>query len=207
MDLKQLRSFVAVAEELSFTAAARRLHISQPPLSMQIMALEQSMGVQLFDRSRRSITLTEAGQVLLPQVRRVLAELSSAVELSQRTGRGEAGLLRVAFTGSVPLVPAFADLIRRFRQERPLTRLEIEHLPTGEQLQALEERRIDVGLVRPAQAFQPPQHLSLTGFWQDELRVVVPDRHPLGRTRHPVSIEALVAEPLILFPQIGRAHV
>lgn len=201
MDLRQLRYFVAVAEELSFTAAAQRLNISQPPLSMQIMALEEAVGTKLIDRSRRHISLTEAGRVFLEQARATLSQLSNAVELTQRAGRGEAGLLRVAFTGSVPLVPGFAALIRTFRQEWPLARLEIMHMATGPQLQALEDRHIDVGLLRPSPQFQPPPHVRFTPFWKDELRVVLPADHPLCAHDGPIPIRALGGQPLILFPR------
>lgn len=201
MDLRQLRYFVAVAEELSFTVAARRLNISQPPLSMQVMALESEIGVQLIDRTHRSIALTEAGKVFLEQARQTLSLLANGVELTQRAGRGEAGLLRVAFTGSVPLVPGFAALIKAFRREWPLARLQIEHMPTGTQLQALEEGRIDVGLLRPSPQFRPPAHLMLTEFWRDELRVVLPEGHALTRISGPIAVRSVASEPLILFPR------
>jgi DNA-binding transcriptional LysR family regulator len=201
MDLRQLRYFVAVAEELSFTAAARRLNISQPPLSMQVMALEAAIGVQLIDRTHRSISLTDAGKVFLEQARQTLSQMAHGVEMTQRAGRGEAGLLRVAFTGSVPLVPGFATLIKAFRREWPLARLQIEHMPTGTQLQALEQGRIDVGMLRPSPHFRPPEHLVLTEFWKDALCVVLPEGHALAGSRQPIAVKAVAAQPLILFPR------
>jgi len=201
MDLRQLRYFVAVAEELSFTAAARRLNISQPPLSMQIRALEDALGARLFERAHRSIALTEAGRVFLEQARLTLSQMAHAVQLAQLADRGEAGLLRIAFTGSVPLVPGFARLIKTFRAERPLARLEIAHMPTGQQLQALEERRIDIGLLRPAPQFQPPGHLHFTPFWKDELRVAMSSDHPLAARKGRISVKELARYPLILFPR------
>ncbi|MBO1113804.1 LysR substrate-binding domain-containing protein [Bordetella petrii] len=201
MDLRQLRYFVAVAEEASFTAAARRLNISQPPLSMQIKALEEALGAPLFERAHRSLRLTDAGLVFLEQARLTLSQMASAVQLAQLAGRGEAGLLRIAFTGSVPLVPGFARLVKTFRRERPLARLEIAHMPTGQQLQALQERRIDIGLLRPAPQFQPPPHLAFMPFWKDELRVAVPSDHPLAAHPGRISVKALAPYPLILFPR------
>lgn len=201
MDLRQLRYFVAVAEELSFTAAARRLNISQPPLSMQIMALEATLGVQLIDRRHRNISLTDAGKVFLEQARQTLSQLANGVEMTQRAARGEAGLLRLAFTGSVPLVPGFASLIKAFRREWPLARLQIEHMPTGVQLKALEEGRIDVGMLRPSPYFRPPGHLVLTAFWRDELCVVLPEGHALANGRQPLPVQAVASMPLILFPR------
>ncbi|OWT57568.1 LysR family transcriptional regulator [Candidimonas nitroreducens] len=201
MGLRQLRYFVAVAEERNFTAAAQRLNISQPPLSMQIKALEEALGVHLFDRTHRRVRLTEAGAVFLEQARLTLGQLDSAVQLTKLAVQGGTGLLRVAFTGSVPLVPGFATLVRTFREGFPHARLHIEHMPTGPQLQALEERHIDVGLLRPAPQFQPPPHLQLTPFWRDELRVVVPTDHFLAKRKGRIAIEDLAAEPLILFPR------
>lgn len=201
MDLRQLRYFVAVAEEGSFTAAARRLNISQPPLSMQIKALEDALNARLFDRAHRGIELTEAGRVFLEQARLTLAQLSNAVQLTQLAERGETGVLRVAFTGSVPLVPGFATMMRTFRAERPLARLEISHMATGQQLQALQERRIDVGLLRPAPQFQPPQHLTFKPFWRDELRVAMAADHPLAKRAEPIAVQDLAGWPFVLFPR------
>lgn len=196
-----MRYFVAVAEELNFTTAAQRLNISQPPLSMQIKALEETLGARLFDRAHRNVALTEAGAVFLEQARLTLSQLDSAVQLTKLAVQGRTGLLRIAFTGSVPLVPGFARLVRTFREGFPQARLQIAHMPTGPQLQALEERHIDIGLLRPAPQFLPPPHLQLTPFWQDELRVVVPTDHFLAKRRGRIAIEDLAAEPLILFPR------
>lgn len=200
-DLRQLRYFVAVAEEGSFTAAAHRLNISQPPLSMQIKALESALGARLFDRAHRGIELTEAGKAFLEQVRLILAQLSNAVEIAQLAQRGQTGVLRVAFTGSVPLVPGFSKMIRSFRSERPLARLEICHMATGQQLQALQERRIDIGLLRPAPQFQPPPHLVFKPFWKDELRVVMSSDHPLAERAGCIAVRDLAGWPLVLFPR------
>jgi len=201
MDLRQIRYFVAVAEEGSFTAAARRLNISQPPLSMQIKALEDALGARLFERAHRGICLTEAGRVFLEQARLTLSQLASAVQLAKLAERGEAGLLRIAFTGSVPLVPGFARLVRTFRAQFPLARLEIVHMPTGQQLQVLEERRIDIGLLRPAPQFHPPEHLQFLPFWKDELRVAMASDHPLAGRKGRIAIKDLARYPLVLFPR------
>lgn len=201
MDLRQLRYFVAVAEAMSFTVAARNLNISQPPLSMHIRALEDALGTRLFDRTHRTITLTEAGVVFLEQARLTLSQMESAVRLTKLAGQGETGLLRIAFTNSVPLIPAFPQLIKRFRRQYPLARLEIVHMPTGPQLRALEDRSIDIGLMRPAPQFQPPAHLRFVPLWNNELRVVMPSDHPLAALNRPLAIQELADEPLILFPR------
>lgn len=201
IDLRQLRYFVAVAEEGSFTAAARRLNISQPPLSMQIKGLEDDLGTRLFDRAHHGIELTSAGQAFLEQVRLTLAQFNHAVDCAQLAHRGESGVLRAAFTGSVPLVPGFSRMIRSFRAERPLARLEICHMATGQQLQALQERRIDIGILRPAPQFKPPSHLRFMPFWKDELRLAMPSDHPLAGHKRNIATRDLAGLPLVLFPR------
>ena len=200
MDYRQLRYFVAVAEELSFSRAARRLHMSQPPLSLQVAAMERELGTRLFERTRRRVELTQAGQVLLEQARASLAQLERAAEMARRAGQGEAGELRVAFTGSVPMVAAFPRLMSAFRAASPLARAQLMHMATGSQLQALAERRIDVGILRPSRDYEPPAHLRLLALWTDELRAVLPEGHRLARRRTPVPVAALAHEPFILFP-------
>ncbi|WLA81535.1 LysR family transcriptional regulator [Bradyrhizobium elkanii] len=104
MDYRQLRYFIAVAEELSFSRAAKRLHVSQPPLSTQIKAMEEELGTRLLARTRRAVELTQAGQLLLEHARRAVSELDLASETVRRAARGEAGMIRVGFTGSVPML-------------------------------------------------------------------------------------------------------
>ena len=200
MDYRQLRYFVAVAEELNFSRAARRLNISQPPLSMQIRAMEEEIGTALFERTRRRVEMTEAGRVFLDQARASLAQLERAAELARRAGRGEAGELRVAFTGSVPMVDAFPRIVHAFRQSCPLARLELSHQSTGQQLQALMARRLDVGLLRPSHLFEPPPQLVVREIWRDELRVVLPAAHRLARKAR-VAVEHLAGEPFLMFPR------
>src|SRR6478735_4230105 len=114
MDYRQLRYFIAVAEELSFSGAARRLNISQPPLSVQIKAIETEVGTALFNRNRRKVDLTPAGEVLLANARRAVLQLEQTIEAVRRAGRGEAGTIRLAFTSSVPMREAFAKMLRIF---------------------------------------------------------------------------------------------
>ena len=111
MELRHLRYFVAVAEELHFTRAAERLHIGQPPLSHAIQMLEADVGAQLFERSKRWVRLTEAGRLFLLDARRILALAEQATETARRAQRGETGELRIGFTFSTPLTPLFATVI------------------------------------------------------------------------------------------------
>jgi DNA-binding transcriptional LysR family regulator len=201
VDYRQLRYFIAVAEELSFSRAARRLHMSQPPLSLQIAAIERELGTRLLDRTRRRVELTQAGQVFLEQARASLAQLERAAEMARRAGQGQAGELRVAFTGSVPMISAFPRLLSAFRKESSLARVHLAHMSTGHQLQALADRRIDVGILRPSRDYDPPPALRLTPLWTDELRAVLPEDHRLAARRGPVPLAALAGEAFILFPR------
>src|SRR3954453_10103995 len=147
MELRHLRYFVAVAEELHFRRAAERLHVSQPPLSQQIRALERELGVTLFERNRRRVELTAAGSALLGEARGILAAVEHAVDLTQRVARGEAGALSVGFVGSA-MYGALPDVVREFRASRPGVELRLRELPTGAALEALAAGGIDVGGVR-----------------------------------------------------------
>ena len=135
MELRHLRYFVAVAEELSFTRAAERLHIGQPPLSHQIQMLEAEVGAQLLERSKRWVRLTEAGKLFLEDARRVLALSEQAMQTARRAERGEAGELRVGFTFSTPLTPLFAAMINRYRQRYPGVQLTLKEMSTLGQIE------------------------------------------------------------------------
>lgn len=199
MDFRQLRYFVAVAEELSFSRAAKRLNVSQPPLSMQIKAIEQELGAMLFARTRRSVALTHAGEVLLEQARSALDRLDQAEEMARRAGRGEAGRLMLGFTSSVPLLDIFPRILRRFRELYPYAAIEARLMSTGRQLEALSEGRLDVGILRPPYGFRPAPDLTARRLWRDQLHVFLPDDHPLLRRNGPIAPAALAEESFITF--------
>lgn len=201
MDFRQLRYFVAVAEEKSFSAAARRLHVSQPPLSMQIKALEEELGARLFERTSRQVKLTEAGMLFLEEARHALSHLDRAGEVVRQASLGEAGEIRVAFTASVPMFEAFPGIVQRFRERFPAARADLLHMSTGQQLQALAEKTIDVGFLRPSILFSPPPDITTRELWTDRLVVVLPDQHPLSRQQKPIAMAALASEAFILFPR------
>jgi DNA-binding transcriptional LysR family regulator len=199
MELRHLRYFIAVAEELSFTRAAARLHIGQPPLSHQIQQLESEVGAQLLERSKRWVRLTPAGQLFLEDARRVLALSEQAMQTARRAERGEAGELRVGFTYSTPLTPLFASVVNRYRQQYPGVTLTLHELPTVPQITAIAARELDLGLVRPPE-IALPDGISLTALRQDSLALVLPLAHPLA-AKKTVSIGDLRDQPLVMYPR------
>jgi DNA-binding transcriptional LysR family regulator len=193
VELRHLRYFVAVAEELHFRRAAERLHVSQPPLSQQIRALERELGVEVFSRNRRRVELTAPGRALLPRAREILAAVDDAVQTTRRVARGEAGELAVGFVGSA-MYGALPDVLRDFRAARPGVALRLRELPTGEALDALAQGRIDVGVVRPAQA-EPGIALDVVA--REAVVVALPEGHRLAKRRR-LALRDLAGEDFVL---------
>ncbi|HEX4140883.1 MAG TPA: LysR family transcriptional regulator, partial [Candidatus Methylacidiphilales bacterium] len=148
MELRHLRYFVAVAEELNFSRAARRLHIAQPALSNQIKALETELGVQLLERTRRIVRLTEAGKTLLADARPLLADAQTAELHARGAQKGETGTLHIGYVLTTANA-RLASIIQAFRQEYPAVMPDLAQLATGAQVNALKSRQLDVGFVRP----------------------------------------------------------
>jgi DNA-binding transcriptional LysR family regulator len=195
IELRHLHYFIAVAEELHFSRAAQRLHISQPPLSQQIRGLEDELGVKLFERTKRQVQLTEAGKVFLERSYLVLAQLEQTIELTQRIGRGEVGRLAIGFVGSATYT-VLPDILSVFREQFPAVELRLHELTTQEQIQALHHKQVDVGIVRSA-IIEPG--LSVECVLQESLVLALPQTHPLS-TQTKVSLSALASEFFILFP-------
>ncbi|WP_041642446.1 LysR substrate-binding domain-containing protein [Azoarcus olearius] len=198
MELRHLRYFVAVAETLNFTRAAERLHIGQPPLSMQIRDLETEVGARLFERSRRKVELTDAGERFLAHARAILARTEEAAEEARRAAAGEIGELRVGITSSLPYTAILPDALAAFRQRHPALRLQIHEMFTAEQFDALAQDRLDVGLVRFDATLAPP-HIRVREIGRDALRVVVHAEHPLA-AKASVSFAELRDADFISFP-------
>ncbi|HTO73566.1 MAG TPA: LysR family transcriptional regulator [Gemmatimonadales bacterium] len=196
LELRHLRSFVAVAEELHFGRAAARLGIAQPPLSQQIQRLEASLGTRLFDRTNRRVELTDSGRALLEHATRVLQGSAAAVEAVRRAARGESGPLRVAFAASVMFL-SLPRIIRAFRHRYPEVRLDLREMPTGLQLEALRAEELDIGFLRQP---EPDPALELETVMREPLRAAVPAGHPLANRRR-IRLESLAAEPFVLFPR------
>jgi DNA-binding transcriptional LysR family regulator len=197
VELRQLRYFVAVAEELHFRRAAARLHVSQPPLSQQIARLEEELGVSLLARTRRRVELTPAGQAFLRDARVMLAELDVAVATARRIDTGQSGLLRVNFVGSA-LLSIVPGIVQRFRRGRPEVELELRERSTVDQLRALSAGIVDVGLVRPP--VETEQDLRAEVVLRERTVAAIPVGHPLAKLRR-VPLKRLATEPLVLFPR------
>lgn len=196
VDLRHLRYFVAVAEELHFSRAARRLNVSQPPLSQQIRQLERAIGAPLFVRTSRRVELTPAGTALLDGARRTLAEASRSLEAAERAGRGEVDRLRVGYTGSGAL-GGLVEIVRAFRGAHPLIHLELLEGTTESQLEAVERDLVDVALVRgPVAASRARTEVVR----REPFLAALPVDHRLA-TRAMVPIVALKDEPWVLFPR------
>src|ERR1700743_2251844 len=197
MELRHLRYFVAVAEELHFTRAALRLNMAQPPLSQQIRALETELGVQLFARTRRSVALTDAGQALLERAREMLAAAQALPQELQRVARGEVGLLRIGFSSTPPLTKVLRDVVADHRRSHPDVALNLREMHSQLQFESLRRGELDVGLVRYNEG--TPEGIRLQLLRNDPLRLVVPAGHRFARRRS-VAIAECRDEAFIGFP-------
>ena len=197
MQLRHLRYFVTLAEELHFGRAAEKLHISQPPLSMQIRALEDELGVMLFNRTQRHVALTQAGHALLGEARQILARVEQAVLITRRAGRGEIGELAVGFI-SVADYNVLPVVLREFRRKYPLVNLTLREATTDAQVRDLVAGRLDVGFLLPPVA-EPA--LESVAILREPLIVALPEKHPLAMKPGKLALEKLKDAPFILFPR------
>lgn len=197
MELRHLRYFVTVAEELHFGRAAKKLHISQPPLSMQIRALENELGVTLLNRTQRSVALTQAGNALLGEARHILARVDQAVLMTRRASRGEIGELAIGFI-SVADYNVLPVVLREFRRAFPLVNLILRESTTDAQIRDLLAGRIDVGFVLPP--INEPS-LESVAILREPLIAALPDKHPLARKAGKLALENLKDAAFILFPR------
>lgn len=199
MELRHLRYFRAVAEELNVTRAAARLHIAQPPLSRQIRQLEDEIGVALFERVNRGLRLTEAGRFLLEHSMQLTQRLEEMVEGTRRIGRNEKRWFGIGFVPSV-LYGFLPGLIRELRAADANVEVGLSELITIQQVEALKAGRIDIAFGRIA--FDDPA-IARTVVMAEALVAAVPRGHPLLKQRA-VDADALAAHPLILYPARPR---
>ncbi|WP_151639095.1 LysR family transcriptional regulator [Noviherbaspirillum aerium] len=198
MELRHIRYFLAVAQEGNVTRAAEKLGIGQPPLSQQILALEREMGVQLFRRTGHGVALTEAGESLLADAKRLLDDAELAVLNAQRAGRGETGRLNLGFTASAAYNPAVPALIRAFRNAYPGVGLSLTEGNTSQLLTHLEEGRLDLAFLRSGgHTFAG---VSLYQIENERMKIVLPVKHPLA-ARKKLSLSALAGESFVLIPR------
>ena len=199
VEIRHLRYFIAVAEELSFRQAAKRLCMSQPPLSLQIQHLEQEVGSRLFDRSQQRIALTATGRIFLEYARRILDELANAKTAVANAEAGEAGELRIGFTQSSEYLPFLSSSIARFRNLHPMVALQLREMPSGDQLDAIERREVDLTVGRKIRN-RIDRRIELQKLIEQQLLVVVPASSPLAAGRS-ISLVALRSERFICLPR------
>ncbi len=198
MELRHLRYFQAVAEELNFGRAAKRLNISQPPLSRQIHQLEHELGVVLFERKAAGIELTPAGRALLEGTREILLKVERLTRRTQRVAKGEIGKLTIGFRETAMYNGVLPAIFHAFRRQFASVELDIMPLPSTEQWGALREGRIDVGFV-----YNVPQDerlLQAEDVFDDNFMIAINQENPLARRRR-LRLRDLADQPFIWFPR------
>ena len=224
MELRQLKSFVVVAEEMNVGRAATRLHLTQPSLSRQIAALEHDLGVELFARVKRRFVLTSAGETFLADAQDLLRRSDEAVRTAQRTHRGELGTLRLRFVQSATH-EALPRILRTFREAYPDVVLDLETLTTIRQTEALRDGRIDVGLLRPSApavgltpypgkgaragsttVVELAPGLASRVVSSDPLAVVLPAGHRLAKRKR-LRLAELAEEPFVFYARASGPAV
>ena len=200
-DFRQLRYFIAVAEELSFTRAAQRLHLSQPPLSQQIQALEQDLGVRLLERDKRNVTLTAPGRLFLDQARQILAMADEARTQVAEAAAGFSGHLKLAYTVSVSFHPALPQTLLRLGQNAPNVRVWLSEMYSEPQFSAIRNGQIDVGFVRDVPTHEDDARaLRIDVIDREPLVLALPSGHRLaGRQR--VELSEVAGDPFVVQPR------
>jgi DNA-binding transcriptional LysR family regulator len=197
MELRHLRYFVAVAEELHFGRAARRLGIAQPPLSQQIRKLEEELGAPLFVRASRRVQLTDIGRTFLDEARATLAASERAMRVAKRAIAGDLGRLHFGYVASAVMHAPFTTLMRRFRESHPDVDLVLDAMPTAQQVNALRERRIDAAFLRPPIEGDATD-LTVLPMVREGFVAVLPAGHRLA-TRKTLDLGDLGGEPFVFF--------
>jgi DNA-binding transcriptional LysR family regulator len=200
IELRQLRYFVAVAEESHFGRAAVRLHMTQPPLSQAILALEADIGTPLFRRTKRSVTLTPAGEALLPEAQRLLQQANALPDLARRAASGESGLLTLSFvsTADYSVLP---PLLREFREMNPQVHIDLREATTDVQLEDLLQGRIDAGLLIPPMTDKARAELEYMTVLSEPLVLAAPQGTRALRGKAAATLKEVADMPLIIFPR------
>jgi DNA-binding transcriptional LysR family regulator len=199
MEIRHLRYFIAVAEELSFTRAAERLHMAQPPLSIQIRALEQEIGARLFDRDQRHVHLTQAGRHLIGRARDILAAVEEAKAEVRCAELGEIGSLHLGYASSAMFTSTLTSAIKQFQGAFPQVLLTLHEMTSLDQLHGLHYRTLDAGIVRKPDV-AVPSGLVVEEWYRARLVAAIAHDHPLIKKRA-IGIGDLRTQPFIMYPR------
>jgi DNA-binding transcriptional LysR family regulator len=197
VEVRQARYFVAVAEELHFGRAADRLRMSQPPLSQAILQLERQLGTTLLNRSSRSVLLTEAGRMFLEQCRMLITASERAQEVAEQASAGLAGILRIGAVTSA-FSEVLPQILRRFRESRPLVELQVREIDTHHGREALLRRELDVAVIRQAVT---SRQLSSVPLRRDHFVIAMPENHRLSGTEGPVDLAGYRDDSWVWLPR------
>ncbi|BEP96493.1 LysR substrate-binding domain-containing protein [Acidovorax sp. A79] len=198
IDVRAWRQFVAVAEELHFGRAALRLHMTQPPLTQAIAQMERSLGVVLFDRTRRRVALTPAGEALLPDVRDFLERAQALPARARAAAAGEVGRVRLGFVSTIGF-ERLPEWVRDFRVLCPQVALELVEATGDVQRELFARGELDAGLMLHSPGFAPPGLARLV-VAQEPLVLALPERHALAGAPR-LDLARVLAEPLVIFPR------
>jgi DNA-binding transcriptional LysR family regulator len=195
-ELRHLRYFAAVADDLHFGRAAARLAVSQPALSVQVQQLEALVGARLLLRHSRQVALTEAGRTLADAARRIVRDVDAAIEAARQASTGEIGVLRLGF-GPTLMLSTLAQVVRTYRQRYPGVRMDLRELATAEQTEALLRGDLDLGFLRGVET-DPRLHVEL--FAREPLLIAL-NRDHAAADQSRVALASLAGEPWVLFPR------
>jgi DNA-binding transcriptional LysR family regulator len=195
MEFRRLKYMAVLAEELHFGRAAERLGIAQPALTQQIQALERELGVQLFQRTKRSVRLTVAGRVTLDEAIRTLQQADRTALVAQQAGRGQLGHIEIGFVGSAIFSGVLSKAISGFREANPMVELRLSELGILQQLDDVGSARLDLGIVRtPIKSL--PVDVGISVLYREPIILALPGRHPLAK-RKKIALKALSDEPFV----------
>jgi DNA-binding transcriptional LysR family regulator len=199
MELRHIRYFLAIAEEGSFTQAAARLGIAQPPLSQQIKLLEQEIGVRLFRRLSHGVELTPAGRAFHAAIGNVPHQIAEGTRLALRAAAGESGVIRIGFTGTAALSPVVPACIRQFRNAYPDVEIQVTEANSVALAEALIDDRLDIAILRPSNS--DPDALGEDILAEEPLLAALPAAHPLAALERPIDLAELRDDPFIFTPR------
>ena len=201
MELRHLRYFVETARELHFARAAEKLNVTQPALSRQILALENELGVELFSRSNKwKIELTQAGKLFFIEAQKILKDSTRAINLARSAGAGGCGRLAIGAISAAIESKAFTSALRVMREKFPMLTIEVVDSSSGDLLERVRQREIDIAFLRSVPAFPADESLVCAHLWSDPLRVAVPSTHPLA-SQSEVELAQLSDESFIMIPE------